>query len=127
MASNGTTKRAEPQFPISDALKAEMGVGQGAAKIDVWSVFSPMAGHVPKGALRSSAGPLLAERSSRLATLPVGFLLISARLHQPGSGLHECAVSSREPSTNRADWAPPDFALKGLTDTTEVRSTPGMQ
>ena len=51
MAPNGTTTRADPQFPISGALQAEMGVGQGAAKIDVWSVFSPMAGHVPKGQL----------------------------------------------------------------------------
>ena len=54
-------------------------------------------------------------------------LLTSVRLHQPWPGLHECAVSSRDPSTNRTDWAPPDFALKGLTDTTEVRSTLSMQ
>ena len=46
MAPNGAAGAKPPHFPISDALKAEMGVGQGAAKIDVWyALAEPSSGH----------------------------------------------------------------------------------
>lgn len=53
---NGSAKKVEHQFgwEISDKIVPETTPG----KIDVWSVFSPLAGHVPKDALNLGQGEL---------------------------------------------------------------------